>query len=80
MSDGGWTTVFPRPRREPVSGEVELLGGPRDGERRIVADIDEPLILDAFRDMKHVYRRRPVKPDEPERMPYWFDYQPPIPV
>lgn len=36
-----WETVYPRPERT----EVELVGGPRDGERRALRDLDAPLIL-----------------------------------
>lgn len=42
---GGWEQIYPKPRRVPTPGEVELIGGPRDGERRAVPDIDTPLVF-----------------------------------
>lgn len=42
MSDG-WATVYPRREKRP--GTVELFGGPRDGERRVVPDVDTPLVF-----------------------------------
>ncbi|MFA8415085.1 hypothetical protein ACEPTV_33100 [Burkholderia pseudomallei] len=76
-----------------TAAEVELVGGPRDGERRVVADPDEPLILvgadllalqtatalDAdIETVRYVYRRREVGPDEPEPMPIRLDYERPV--
>ena len=55
MSDGGWEPVqFPRPKPEPVPGEVELWGGPADGDFRAVEDIDAPIVLGNVLGEEHV--------------------------
>lgn len=83
MSASGWVPAFPKPV------EIELWGGPRDGERRMVADPDQPLVLTyppaelaagPESGPKIVYRRRPVDLDEPEPWPLIFDYQKPVVV
>jgi hypothetical protein len=85
MSDGGWMTLSPKP--EPQRATVELWGGPLDGSRVTVADVDLPyialeqayevdgepgVVVGTFR---IEYRRRVVDPDEPEPMPLRFDFQ-----
>lgn len=85
MSDNGWETVWPKP--SPAGTEVELWGGPFDGQRLVVRDPDEPHVLEvpayqeggepgvAVGKFRIEYRRRIVDPDEPEPMPLRFDYQ-----
>ena len=87
-TDDGWYPIGQR-RPTPVAAEVELWGGPLDGERRVVADPDAALVLeqpvfakdnldDPVRTLQIVYRRREVGPDESDPYPIRFDYQPPV--
>ena len=77
-SDGGWHAIYPK--RVPIKAEVELWGGPCDGERLVVYDVDSPLVRESTGGGKIVFRRRLIDPDKPEPMPLRFDYQPPVPT
>lgn len=43
----GWREIYPRRDPNPQPVEVELVGGPRDGEVRKVSDIDAAIVFRA---------------------------------